>query len=218
MLLLLLLVMAVTPPEPPESQTLVVTTASWTATVGEATLYEEGEPVLGPAPVHVGYAGLGWGRGLHSTSGLVGPQKREGDGRAPAGIFEVGHVWRRWYSQQVWCVDDMASPDYTRILSRPAAQKKWSTDEHMADYRLAVVIRHNPERKPGAGSCIFLHDGAEPTVGCSAFEPALMDQLVGRLRSGARFVQLPREVYGDKRAAWKLPSLITRAEPGPSTR
>ena len=43
------------------------------------------------APVSVGRNGAAWGLGLHAAQ-PQGPQKQEGDGRAPAGVFTLGAI------------------------------------------------------------------------------------------------------------------------------
>lgn len=209
----LLIALSLVPASPagPE-QTLVVTTASWGATTGQATLVEAGRRVFGPVDVWVGNGGLGWGRGLHPQRRLRGPRKREGDGRAPAGIFRLGPTWLSWLATRSWCVDDPTSKDYARIVTLPAdtpletRQTRWESAEWMAAYRVAIVVAHNPARVGRAGSCIFLHDGDDPTVGCTAFHPSHLDTLRGRLRPGARLAQLPIREYRRRARAWRLPA------------
>ena len=86
----------------------------------------------GPIPAVVGRNGLAWGRGIHLEPPAGGPQKREGDGKAPAGIFRLGIAfgygpgdsapWIRLPYQQmterIKCVDDVASPFYNHIGGR----------------------------------------------------------------------------------------------------
>lgn len=198
-------------PEPGPEQLLVVTTDSWGATRGRAMLFEGGRRVWGPHPVYVGWAGLGWGRGEHrrrTTPPRAGPVKREGDGRSPAGAFRIGPRWTRAWGRLSYCVDDTRSAHYGRVVTvAPGAARPWRSAEEMESYRVAIEVTHNPERVPGAGSCIFLHDGEEPTVGCTAMKPAALDDLTGRLRLGARLVQLPADVYRRVAVAWKLPPL-----------
>src|SRR5262245_14268846 len=75
-------------------QLVVVRTAGWNATEGTLSRFvrrgadDAWRRVAGPAPVVVGRSGLGWGRGLHAPQ-PGGPTKREGDGRAPAGVFRL---------------------------------------------------------------------------------------------------------------------------------
>ena len=40
--------------------------------------------------VSLGRTGLAWGLGLHPADPGQGPVKREGDGKAPAGVFALG--------------------------------------------------------------------------------------------------------------------------------
>ncbi|MFT7626284.1 MAG: D-alanyl-D-alanine dipeptidase [Myxococcota bacterium] len=203
-LLTLLLAAALARPTP--EQWLVVVTPDWDADAGTATLYEEGQVVLGPVPIRVGHAGLGWGQGLHPEAARPGPTKKEGDGRAPAGIFQIGPQWTRFWSRGSFCVDDSKSASYGQIVTLGAGQKaSWSSAETMVDYRVAIVVEHNPAHRKLGGSCIFLHDGTEPTVGCTAFEQESLDVLAGRLVPGAKLVQLPRVEYARYQGAWGLP-------------
>ena len=48
--------------------------------------------VMGPWKGRLGRNGLAWGLGLHSNPWLA-TVKREGDGRSPAGIFDIGGLW-----------------------------------------------------------------------------------------------------------------------------
>lgn len=192
----------IAPGPAPAAQTLIVTTASWEATEGRAVLVEDGRTVLGPMTVYIGHGGLGWGLGLRPAL-AGGPVKREGDGRSPAGVFALGPTWAWPWSRDAVCVDDPASAEYARILT-PAAKPTWRSAEPMSMYRKAVLVGHNAARKPGAGSCIFLHDGHEPTVGCTAFDSADLDALVARLRPGARLVQLPEAVLRGVLDPWGL--------------
>src|SRR3954469_9052152 len=74
-------------------QLLLVRSSSRWAANGTLQRYERDagsswRPVGAAVPVNVGRSGMGWGRGLHANS-AVGPQKREGDGRSPAGVFRL---------------------------------------------------------------------------------------------------------------------------------
>src|SRR5260370_7715512 len=64
---------------------------------GELRLFERSRggdwsPVTGPFPALFGKNGVAWGRGLAGQA-EQGLQKMERDGRAPAGVFEIGHVF-----------------------------------------------------------------------------------------------------------------------------
>src|SRR5262249_56019750 len=79
------------------TQLLVVTTSDWNAVEGKLQRYNRKyrggpwEPVGEPFSVVVGKNGLGWGAGMISTDALHirpdDPIKKEGDGKAPAGLF-----------------------------------------------------------------------------------------------------------------------------------
>lgn len=200
-------------------QTLVVVTPEWAATWGMAALYRGDTLVWGPVAVHVGHAGLGWGVGTHSAPDPSdpAPRKKEGDGRSPAGVFRVGRLWTRETAARLHCVDDPAAADYGRVVPlTPGEAPPWRSAEAMAMYRVVVEVRHNPQRAPGQGSCIFLHDGAAPTVGCTAMAPHALDALLTRLAPGDRLVQLPAAVYGAKAKAWGLPAAPALRRPAPA--
>jgi hypothetical protein len=227
-------------------QLVVVVTADWRASDGQLRRFERArpaapwQPVGEPVAVVVGKGGLGWGAGLEPRPrgpGLDGPDKREGDGRAPAGRFALGGVTgydeappagsRLAYRQAtpaLRCVDDVAaSASYNRVVAAPAgAPPSWASDEAMRRddelYRLTVFVGHNPARTPGAGSCVFLHvwrrPGA-PTIGCTAMALPALRTLVMWADSSAQLVQLPRPVYRRLAAAWSLPPPALLPPPAP---
>ncbi|HEX5726341.1 MAG TPA: L,D-transpeptidase family protein, partial [Longimicrobiaceae bacterium] len=176
-----------------------------------------------------GRSGLGWGVGLHPAGG-AGSVKREGDGRAPAGVFRLssafgyaGPVSVPWIrmpyvqaDESVECVDDVRSRHYNRRVDRdtiPAPD--WTSHEELRRpdelYRLGVWVDHNSDPpSPGGGSCIFLHIWAGPAVatsGCTAFRAADVEAVLRWLDPRARplLVQLPREEYRRLRPEWRLP-------------
>lgn len=175
----------------------------------------------------VGRSGIAWGRGLH-LEGIPGPVKREGDGRAPAGVFELRRATgyapepplgtRLRYRQatgSLRCVDDPSSRFYNQLVDESEASKDWSSAEemHRRDelYRLVVWVGHNDSPPgPGAGSCIFLHirsPAPSTTAGCTAFEAGDMEDLLRWLDPDARpvLVQLPSAVREDVRPEWGVP-------------
>lgn len=216
-------------------QAVVVTTASWEATDGELRRYErdrpagEWRPVGEPVRVVVGRAGLGWGRGLHPEVDS-GPQKREGDGRAPAGVFPLPSAFgyapavpgiRLPYhhadaDRSLECVDDAASPVYNRLVDRDTVREpRWRSHEEMRReddlYRLGVWVDHNTDPvQAGSGSCIFLHlwqGPGVPTIGCTAMAPADLEAIVAWLDPRARPVlaQLPAS-EAERFRGWELPT------------
>jgi hypothetical protein len=186
-------------------QLVVVVTSGWSAPRGVLTRWEMNgawRQVGAPVEVALGENGLGWGRGLKPSG--PGPKKLEGDHRSPAGMFLVGRIYDR---ADAVCVDDPDSRDYNRIVNEPASPGRAHAPrgEDMRMYRRAIVVGHNQPAKRGAGSCIFLHDGDSPTVGCTAMAPAALDELAAWLKKGAVLVQLPKEAYRQVKRRWKLP-------------
>ncbi len=178
------------------NQIILVTTPTWSSPSGQLMRYEKTEygwsAVGDPVKVVVGRNGLGWGRGLHPDT-LVGLKKKEGDGKAPAGIFQLGSAFgyaptapngmKSEYKQATDCdyfVDDVQSSDYNQWMSlSPGSNRptdKWKSFERMKRndhlYKLGMVVNHNmdPVLK-GQGSAIFLHIWRKedsPTAGCTA--------------------------------------------------
>lgn len=218
-------------------QLLLVVAPGWDSEVGHLQRFVRGasldgwQPVGRSVPVSLGRAGLAWGRGLHSVAGLAEPLKREGDGRAPAGVFAItalfGHAAnplagtaRLPYlaaTPDLKAIDDPASAFYNRIVDQRSVTPDWSSCEDMLRnderYALGAVVAHNTEPPvPGAGSCIFLHvweSVGAPTAGCTAMALTDMTALAGWLDAAATpvLVQLPQAEYEARRAAWGLPAL-----------
>ncbi len=136
--------------------------------------YEKGEDgiwqkVLGTRG-HIGRNGI--------TSG-----KKEGDGKTPAGIYDLGFAfghdasptnnydYRSITSDSYW-IDDPDSAHYNRWVEG-TDDKDWSSAENLGkiktEYALAVLIEYNySDPTPGAGSAIFLHVDDGTTAGCVA--------------------------------------------------
>ncbi len=167
-----------------------------------------------PVAVLVGERGLGWGLGLHGVPEEGGPRKIEGDRRAPAGIFRITGTFGRaargpgklpWQTitPTLEAVDDPASRYYNRIVDRTEiGQPDWRSSEQMAkipDYALGIVVAHNPQNQPGAGSCIFLHlwlGQRRGTAGCTVLRESDLVALVRWLDPARQpiLIQLPRAV------------------------
>lgn len=154
------------------------------------------ERVGSAIPVNLGRNGMGWGIGAvllpHSASD---PVKREGDGRAPAGIFTLGPAFGYDTAEQtsmpylpaspdLICVDDDRSADYNRIV-RVSGTLQTRSFEWMRRpdglYRVGIVVHHNAEALTGAGSCIFLHIERAPgagTAGCTSMPENALETLL----------------------------------------
>ena len=233
-MLTLALLLAAASPVPAESRQMVLSvSAGWDQTRAILQPYERSSkdapwaPVGAPVEASLGRAGLAWGRGLH-PAGLTGPEKREGDGKSPAGVFDLRVVTGyaktappgtrmpyRQASLTLRCVDDVGSSHYNRLADEARTRKDWSSAEDMRRrddrYRLLVWVGHNDAPVvPGGGSCIFLHlrSGPGATIaGCTAFEPEPMERLLRWLGPAARpvLVQLPYAEHRARAAAWGLP-------------
>lgn len=201
-------------------QLVLVTTADWNAVAGVMALFDRETPehpwrlVRGQIQVVVGRSGLGVGRGLHDATASKGPRKREGDGRAPAGVFRLGpgfgtvpHAELRGIRMPYLrvtanhlCIDDPESRYYNQLVDRSAvASPAWSSAEDLLRkdqlYELGVVVHHNVAPvEPGAGSCIFLHvwsGSGQGTAGCTAMAREDLASLLLWLRPGAVLAQAP---------------------------
>lgn len=217
-------------------QMIVVVTADFDANQGSLTTWTRAgqtwKAAAAATPVTVGTHGSAWGLGLHPVQS--GVQKREGDGKAPAGVFELGDAFGyaaklptalRYVAMQDshWCIDVPASALYNRIVDAEQVGDdavQGSTEPMRRDvhaegdqrYREGFVIRHNPQNIAGAGSCIFAHlwkAPDEPTAGCTAMDDAAMRTLLGWLDAGRHpvFVLLPRAEYDRLKRDWHLPDI-----------
>ena len=210
-------------------QLIVVTSQNWDDIQGTAQRYERHgstfEKVAAPFAVVLGKHGMGWGKGLLDTRQLQGPVKQEGDGKAPAGIFELGSAFgydasvetRLPYlalTSTIECVDDSQSTRYNELVDGATVAKDWGSSERMRRgddlYRQGIFIQHNTPASPAAGSCIFFHiwrGPTAPTRGCTAMAPADIARLFSWLdpRQSPLLVQLPEAQYEQLRERWHLP-------------
>ncbi|UCE17694.1 MAG: L,D-transpeptidase family protein [Gemmatimonadota bacterium] len=178
-------------------QILFVTVSSWNDVQGTLRLFGRTESgwkaECDDIPVVLGRNGLGWGRGLHALN-LAGPQKMEGDGRAPAGVFDLGTSFGydlqrpdgssypyRQAAEHDYFIDDVDSPTYNQWQSLDDSADTdpyyyWTSFERMRRdddlYELGIVVKHNMDPvEKGRGSAIFFHvwrGPDQPTAGCTA--------------------------------------------------
>lgn len=230
---------ALTPDSPlaASRQLLLVVADDWTSTTAKLRRFERALPgaewtLVGEAiDVSLGQSGLAWGIGLHREVSTEGAAKREGDRRAPAGVFAItalfgtaGHELARSAklpylaaTRELKAIDDPASRHYNRIVDQSAvAEIDWTSHEDMLRgderYAIGAVVAHNSMRPiAGAGSCIFIHVWQSedvPTAGCTAGALADVERLCAWLDGAASpvLVQLPRAEYSRCQAAWALPA------------
>lgn len=211
------------------NQLIVVTSKNWTDIQGTAQRYvRQGnsfQKYQAAFPVVLGKSGLAWGKGLTQVDQRDGPVKREGDGKAPAGIFKLGTAFGYDSSADTKlpylaltptteCVDDSQSQRYNELVDGVTTPKDWNSSEHMRSmdelYRKGIFIEHNTPASPASGSCIFLHiwrGPTSPTLGCTAMDQADISRLFSWLdpRQSPLLIQLPEEEYEQLRESWHLP-------------
>ncbi|MCB1568792.1 MAG: L,D-transpeptidase family protein [Xanthomonadales bacterium] len=218
-------------------QLIVVSSQNWDATVGEmhrferhGTLWQE---IGHGSAVSLGRNGTAWGLGLHAMP-QPGPQKVEGDGRSPAGVFTLtgafgngpaGHTLMPYDAMDAsdWCMDVPQSPYYNRIVDARdigEASVAGSTEPMRLDlhrdgdirYALGLVVAHNPQAIPNKGSCIFMHLWRQPgeaTSGCTAMDEEAMQTLFAWLDPARNpvLLVLPEAEYARLSSSWRLPRL-----------
>lgn len=217
-------------------QAIVGIAANWDATHVSLHLYEKDKGgnwklVSEPWPGRLGSKGLAWGRGLGPVPAGA-KLKREGDRRAPAGVFALGDAWgydvrtnrnpnlnlNPITTRDLW-VEDVTSPSYNqhiRLSHEPASE--WEKKQQMRQgdgaHALKLFIKHNAKPAaivPGGGSSIFFHiwrgDGDRATFGCTTMSEAQLRRLLLWVdpRKAPVYVLLPSQEYNQYRPIWKLP-------------
>ena len=217
-------------------QMLLVITDSPTSTKGELVYFEREsddspwQNISNTIPVVLGRNGLGWGNGLNSIDSSKLPMKTEGDGRSPAGVFELGAAFGYAsademgglnisyipITEMVECIDDIKSSYYNMIVSRDEIEEvDWQSSEKMffAEiwYEQGIVVeQNNTPIVNGAGSCIFLHNWSRPdetTAGCTEMEPEKLKEIIYWLDASANpvLVQLTKQLLKEYQKPWQLP-------------
>ena len=217
-------------------QCIVGIAADWNSSRVEVRVFERNgdgwSQSAGPWSGRLGKNGLAWGLGLHPLPTGV-TTKREGDLRAPAGVFGLGGAfgyapriekvpalqYRQITTRDLW-VEDPASPDYNRHVlldSEPATawEKKQQMKQGDPAHSLKLFIAHNPApgAVPGAGSSIFFHiwraGGAKPSAGCTTLSEQNLRSLIAAIDPSKNpvYVLLPEKEYRRVAREWKLPTL-----------
>ena len=221
-------------------QLVVVTTSDWNSAQGTLRRYSRanvrmpwkqiGEPIT----VMLGKNGLAWGVGAIPVDAQVAlpgePVKKEGDAKAPAGVFRLGKTfgystvamsgWKMPYqplNSSIECVDDQASKFYNQIVDRTTVTPDWNSSEQMLRpddlYRWGIMVEHNSNpATPGGGSCIFMHIWRGPgqsTVGCTAMSQSDLESLLAWLDPSDNpfLVQMPIAKYQTLRKGWRWPEI-----------
>lgn len=153
-------------------------------------------------PVTLGRTGLAWGKGLQPSEWNLAPLKKEGDGKAPQGIFSISSLFgyksekdlgftpQLPYMQansNLFCVDDVNSSFYNQITD--IKNKDWNSAETMLRndnlYELGAVVDYNTKKpEKGDGSCVFIHiwrAADKPTAGCTAMTKENIGNIFSKL-------------------------------------
>ena len=212
-------------------QIVVVITPNETATQGIMRLYEwradKWAAVSSFTKVKVGRAGIAWGAGLHNKSLNEGVLKKEGDGKAPQGVFRLTQVfgyktqpdpkWKMPYlaaTTTTLCIDDTKSAFYNKILDKSAAGEVTSYENMRRKddfYEYGIVVDYNQTTtEAGAGSCIFMHvqDETRPTSGCTAMPKGDIVALIEHLDITKKpvLLQCTRDNYAKLAKIYGLPN------------
>ena len=185
---------------PDTKQLIVVTTKNWSTPSGVLQRYEKTDKawhkVGKDIDIKLGRNGLGWGIGLHTTPKDAKIIKKEGDGKAPAGIFSLKQAFGynpfvvdypyEVYKSTDHCVDDVNSKLYNKIVDSKKVKRDYKSFEHMKFpkdyYKYGIVVNHNhideAGAKKGAGSCIFIHIKKVPTAGCTVMRESEMKEII----------------------------------------
>ena len=171
-------------------QLIVVTTDSWDSMKAKIWSFDKDQDkrwvvVKKEQSVVIGKAGLAWADVSYKKLAKA-PLKKEGDNKAPAGIFKLGRTFGfgdedpsnpRFIQLKtgIECIDDSRSKFYNEIINTKNFAKDWDSSENMSrislyKYGIEVLYNHNPAVAK-KGSCIFMHIWKSPdtgTEGCTA--------------------------------------------------
>ncbi|RLA72173.1 MAG: hypothetical protein DRG24_03655 [Epsilonproteobacteria bacterium] len=173
-------------------QLIVVITDDFNTSTAQLKRYEKKNNLfiqIGNAiTVNLGRNGLGWGIGNQPIAHLENdPQKHEGDGKAPAGIFTLGPVFGYkdtlatnmpyiQASNDLICIDDSRSAHYNQLKKiRPDIEFNSFEWMRRSDnfYEIGLTVHHNTHAIAYRGSCIFFHVEKAPgsaTAGCTSMQ------------------------------------------------
>jgi L,D-peptidoglycan transpeptidase YkuD (ErfK/YbiS/YcfS/YnhG family) len=199
-------------------QVILVRTGGWRESRGTLTAFSRSGDLWKVDmrfKVSLGKNGLGWGAGYEGE----GPEKYEGDGRSPAGIWPVREGFGssaappegfrmayRQFTERDYFIDDRDSPYYNRWITLPdtvpnrpetiaASYEVMKRDDGL--YDLGLIVNYNMDPViPGRGSAIFVHQWRRrlaPTIGCTAMSMKNLIRLMKWLRPEDKpvIIQLP---------------------------
>jgi D-alanyl-D-alanine dipeptidase len=201
-------------PEPLASarKLVLVTPDTWTSSTADVKRFtrssakENWQTDGAPFSALVGVKGVGWSTAFKRFVQNGEPVKREGDGRAPAGVFKIGrsfgfaHAALPGFLQlqpDTVCVSDPRSSAYNTITSRDIVGPDTRAENmrRVSIYRNGVLVDYPTDAKNRGGSCIFIHirrPGAKGTSGCVAVPEEDVQHLQKFSAGGAVLAILPK--------------------------
>jgi len=179
-----------------------------------------------PHPITLGRTGLAWGKGIHQTE--KGYQKKEGDGKSPAGVFTFGTAFGYAPKKEVnflkldyvplteitQCIEDSESKYYNQIVNDDAIESDWNSTDFMLRkddlYKWGVFVNHNTPAEAQNGSCIFFHLWRGPnrhTAGCTAMTEENILSLIKWLdpAKNPMLIQMTEQDYKKYQKEYNLP-------------
>lgn len=214
-------------------QMILVTTPDWNASTGTLQRYERNslkqhwEKIGETIPVVIGKNGMAWGVEIKNKFDHAGV-KQEGDGRTPAGVYEIGpgfgfdkksigHLDYFPITDSSVCVDDPHSQYYNQLIDQAKVTSvDWHSGEQMHQvpgYQMGSVIQYNTQHHIiGAGSCIFMHiwkSANTGTAGCVAMDDRNLKTVLHWLNSRKQpmMVTVVRSEYHTLQEEWQLPEI-----------
>ena len=217
-------------------QLIIVLTPSMPSVDGMLWRFEKSDSewsaVSAPVPVVVGRNGLAWGRGVHKAIPAGKPAKKEGDGCSPAGVFTLCYaigldphnklpdlkIPYQILTDDKWFIDDPNSIYYNELVSVDTlARPDWQSGVQLAKYRtqfrVGIYVGHNLDKKPGAGSGIFLHVWKSPdrgTAGCTAMQEKDLREILHWIdsRKSPLLIQMPVQEYRRVEQQGNVPQIL----------
>lgn len=180
-----------------DTDQLILVVGDGTSKVSVSYYTKEGESVkAGPGVTTGTWQEVFVTEGVYGKNGATG-EKREGDGKTPTGTYNLtmafgiketpGSILPYHQIQQgdYW-VDDSNSTYYNKLINVNQTRQSWSSAEDMMAsapyYNYGLVLDHNKDCVPGAGSAIFMHCTKSVndtgSQGCIRIEEELMKKLV----------------------------------------
>jgi len=219
---------------PSSKQLMILTAENWNTSKGHLWAFDKHDSAwieVFNFPIVIGRSGFGFDSACSFKIDGGVPLKHEGDGRSPAGFFQLGPAFGyakmkdvSWMNlaylqsnSNVFCVDDEKSTHYNRIVKSDTTSKDWRSAEDMRRsddyYKWGIVVNYNyPQTVPARGSCIFMHiweNDSTGTVGCTAMSEKNILRLLHWLdqKKSPMLIQFPIFEYKIVSRQFNLPVL-----------